>query len=450
MVKAKRTNPLVLVIERSLAPGTFIPYGRSWDFVRGLEKIKDQIDATVKAGEARDAVELYEVFLAGCYDKANELDDSGGNLGMFFHELFVSWIEASQQAGRDPEETVQSILRWLDSDDYGFCYQIEGEVAKTLNTRGLALFKAHFEQRLDTALTPFKATERQCIHEYPWEVRKPVAALKLIYVARNDLRSYVDLCEMFIPSPRDCENIANLCKAKRRLADALAWVERGLQAEGGQRWGNESSYGLQALRRELLRKLGRREEALDAAWAEFAKAPSAYGYADVMKYVPKNQRPKWHQRAMQEAENASLGGFIDICVDTKEWERLATRTLAVDHEALENLSHYVTEKAAKGLERRHPGVAAKVYCALAMRILKAGKSKYYAFALEHLRTVKRLYEKLGAADAWQMIVVEVRRDHSRKRGFLSGFEEIVAGGAGKRSESFAEQARRRWKEHTAG
>jgi uncharacterized Zn finger protein len=88
--------------------------------------------------------------------------------------------------------------------------------------------------------------------------------------------------------------------------------------------------------------------------------------------------------------------------------------------------------------------------ALAMRILKAGKSKYYAFALEHLRTVKRLYEKLGAADAWQMIVVEVRRDHSRKRGFLSGFEEIVAGGAGKRSESFAEQARRRWKEHTAG
>ena len=443
MGKARRTHPLIPVIERSLAPGTFIPYGRSWDFVRDLEKVKNQLDATVKAGEARDAVDLYEVLLAGCYDKANELDDSGGNLGMFFQELFICWIEASQQAGRDPEETAQCILRWLDNDDYGFCYEIEGKVAKTLNTRGLALFKAHFEQGLDRALTPFKATERQCIHDYPYEVRKPVAALKLISLARNDLRSYASVCEKFLPSPRDCENMAALCKVKRRLADALAWVERGLQAEGGQRWGNESSHGLHALRRELLAKLGRREEALDAAWTEFAKAPSAYGYADVMKYVPRGQRPKWHQRAMQEAENASLGGFIDLCVDTKEWERLATRTVAIDNEELESLSHYVTEKAAKGLVRRHPEAVAKMCRALAMRILKAGKSKYYAFALEHLRTAKRLYEKLGAADAWQMIVVDVRRDHSRKHGFLSGFEEIVAGRARERSETFEEKARRR-------
>jgi hypothetical protein len=142
MAKAKRTHPLVQVIERFLAPGTFISYGRSWDFVRDLEKVKNQIDALVKAGDARQAVELYELFLAGCYDKANELDDSGGNLGMFFQELFISWIVARQRAGCNPEETVRSVLRWLDSDEYGFCYDIEGMVAKALDGQGLGIISS--------------------------------------------------------------------------------------------------------------------------------------------------------------------------------------------------------------------------------------------------------------------------------------------------------------------
>lgn len=98
MGKAKRVHPLIQAIEGALAPGTFIAYGRSWDFVRNLDGVKDQLDAMVKAGQARQAVDLYETFLAGCYDKADEIDDSGGNLGDFFHRLFVSWIRARQQA----------------------------------------------------------------------------------------------------------------------------------------------------------------------------------------------------------------------------------------------------------------------------------------------------------------------------------------------------------------
>jgi hypothetical protein len=38
------------------------------------------IDALVKNGEAERAVGLYKMFLSGCYEKAEEIDDSGGNL----------------------------------------------------------------------------------------------------------------------------------------------------------------------------------------------------------------------------------------------------------------------------------------------------------------------------------------------------------------------------------
>lgn len=90
MKKRKKSDPVVSEIERALDLGQFISYKRSWDFVRELEDSKKRIDALVKNGEAERAVGLYEMFLSGCYEKAEEIDDSGGNLGMFFGQLFCA------------------------------------------------------------------------------------------------------------------------------------------------------------------------------------------------------------------------------------------------------------------------------------------------------------------------------------------------------------------------
>ena len=70
-----------------------------------------------------------------------------------------------------------------------------------------------------------------------------------------------------------------------------------------------------------------------------------------------------------------MSGFIDICVKTKEWDKLADHISSIDHEQLEELSHYTTERAAIGLAKKHNMIAAQIYSALGMRILKKGKSK---------------------------------------------------------------------------
>jgi len=115
---------LISQIELALDLGQFISYNQSWDFVHDLEDTKSKIDDLMENGEADRAVRLYEMFLSGCYEKAEEIDDSGGNLGMFFQDLFVSWIKARQKAGHAAEETVGDILNWMENDDYGFCYNI--------------------------------------------------------------------------------------------------------------------------------------------------------------------------------------------------------------------------------------------------------------------------------------------------------------------------------------
>jgi hypothetical protein len=110
---------------------------------------------------------------------------------------------------------------------------------------------------------------------------------------------------------------------------------------------------------------------------------------------------------------------------------------------LEGLSHYTTEPAAKRLDRSHPDVAAKVYRALGMRILKAKKSRYYGAALSHFESARRCYERAGLRRDWEATVAQVRKEHQRKTGFMGGFEKLVAGRGPSDEPSFLDRARSR-------
>jgi len=443
--KRKKSDSLVSAVERALDLGEFVPYGRSWEFVRSLEDVKHKIDALVKDGQSERTVSLYEIFLSGCYEKADEIDDSGGNLGMFFEDLFCAWINARQKAKYNPEETVQNILRWMDNDDYGFCYEIEKNVVKLLNKKSVKLFEVAIKSRLEKAFATVQQKNCKRVSDYPLEVRKNVSVLKAIYVGSKDTNAYLALCEKTGTTPKDCENIANLYKVKRQHKDALSWVEKGLKLEKKDRWGNQSSFGLTGLKQDLLNKLGHREDALDLAWAEFKEHPSNYSYENLMKFVDRKDEKHWHQKAIGKAKDTSLSGFIAICEKNNEWDKLADHISSIDTEQLEELSHYTTEKAAKGLVKKHGMAAAKIYSALGMRILKKGKSKYYRYALEHFRNTCKLYENAGRDQLWMDLVERVRRDHSRKYSFIGDFERIVAGHPLKKPESFETRALKRWK-----
>ncbi len=449
MKKGINIDPLISQIEQALDLGQFISYNQSWDFVHDLEDIKDKIDDLMESGEADRAVRMYELFLSGCYEKADEIDDSGGNLGMFFQDLFLSWITARQKAGRAAEKTVGEILNWMENDDYGFCYDMENELTKVLNKAGFVLFRQHFQDRFEEAFAPFESKKSRFIFDYPAGVYRNANTLKDIYVVKKDVKAYLALCKKVGITPKDCEHIASLQKTKRQYEGALTWAEKGLKLEKKREWGNQSSYQLTDIRQELLNKLGRREDALESAWAEFIEYPSDIGYDRLRKYIPKEDFRHWHEKAIQEAKKSSLSAFIEICTATKEWGVLSEHILDVEHDKLEKIGHYTTEKAAKGLAKKHGQAAAKIYAALGMRIIRKGKSKYYHYALEHFRNARKLYEKEGCDQMWLSLVDRVRQDHSRKYSFIGDFEEIAAGNRPETLESFEKRAKKRWKKQTS-
>ena len=146
---------------------------------------------------------------------------------------------------------------------------------------------------------------------------------------------------------------------------------------------------------------------------------------------------------MEASEKGDLSSQIELWLEKKEIDRLVARLLRATDRELEGLSHYSSGPAARKLDRSHPEVAARIYRAMGMRIVNAGKSKYYDAALDNLEHAKKCYVKGGIVADWEALVADVRLRHYRKKGFMEGFEQIVSG-TRNAEPTFLERAKRHW------
>ncbi len=429
-----KADPIERQIELALRPGEFIYDRACISFVSGLEEVAARIGEVATTEPAR-AVALYEAFLAGCHVKVEQLDDSSGSFGQFAQDLICGWIKARQAADASAHETATTLLAWMDDDPYAFCYEIEKSAPAAFDKAGLAAFEKQVRARLEATSTEPSG--------YPY--RRWCEILRAIYQAQRNIAAYIALAEKTGLTPQDCLALTRLL-AGRKPAEALAWVERGRALDAESRIHSTASYDLDQIHRELLTKLGRQDEALEAAWDDFRKHPSKYTYDDLMKFVPKAGRLEWHEKAMNAARGDDLHSLIDLFVETKEMERLAALVRGSTDQALHGVSHYATEPAATKLEKSHPGLAARLWRSQGMRIVDAKKSRYYDAALSNFERARDCYQRAGLAAEWEETVRQVRAAHHRKTGFIGGFEALAAGAKRSDRPSFLERAKARWGE----
>jgi len=444
-----KADPLDREIERALSPGTFIAERSCDDFVCGLDEVSVKIEELIDTEPAR-AVLLYETFLAGCFEKADEVDDSSGDFGRYVHELFARWIIARQADGADPNTTAARLLSWMDNDSYGFGYRFEKDIAAVLDKAGLAAFVTLIRSRFDGASKTEQAANRDLKDNPEYARRRWGETLRALYSAQRDVPAYIALAEETGLTAQDCHAVATLLATRRKPKEALAWVDRGIALDRKELSGSSAGYDLAELKRRLLIKLGRGREALDDAWADFRNHPSIYSYNDLMKLVPKADRPAWHRKAIVAATGASLQCHMELLLETEELERLADLVRKCNDSALEGLSHYTSGPAAAKLEKSSPDISARLWRAQGMRILNAKKSKYYDAALLNFESARRCFEHAGLASEWEKTVSKVRTDHFRKKGFLSSFERLAAGIGPSDEPSFLERAKARWTERMGG
>ena len=437
--KRKQIDPIEQAIETALSPGRFISYNAACSFVHDVQGVANNIEKIIKK-EPERAAYLFETFIAACHEKADEIDDSSGNFGMLVEDLFRGWIKARQAANLAPDETAKLLFYWMDDDPYGFCHHLDREAVKVLDKKGLEAFILRIRSEFES--TPTRNDKEKRFPEYAR--RKWGSALKTLLAAQRNVDAYIALCEQTELGPKDCKAIAEMYRSRRRPEDALSWVERGLEIARSDNRKYYEEYELRKLKRALLAKLGRPGDALQSAWSEFEAYPSKFAYKELMRYVPAKEKIAWRQKAMEASERGDLSSQIELWLEKKENDRLVSRLLRATDEELEGLSHYWTQPLARKLERSHPDISARVYRALCMRIVNAGKSKYYDAALDNIEHAKKCYAKAGLDADWQVVVADVRKRHFRKKGFMAGFEDIVSGTPRYVEPPFLERAKARW------
>ncbi len=430
-------------MELALKPGVFIADDGSFSFVSDLDTVAARIAGLVATEPAR-ATALYETFYAGCQEKAEELDDSSGSFGQFADGLLCGWIKARQASGADADETAARLLARMDNDPYAFCHRLEGELANAFDKAGLAAFVNQVRARFDAAAKAAPMPEQPFREQPEYTRRHWGEVLRALYLAQQNLTAYRALTEETGLTADDCLALATLWVARRKLGEALTWAERGIELQQTATQGSIAGYNLAKLKRDLLTKLGRGDEALEAAWTDYLQRPDNYTYADLMKFVPKANRAAWHEKAIEAAKDSSISSLIELLLATKELARLADLVVRSPDAELEKVSHSITQPAARKLEKTHPGLAARLWRAQGMRIVNAKKSKYYEAALGNFEEAKRCYERAGRTADWIETVNQIRTLHHRKVGFIAGFEDLVAGGGPSAKPSFLERAKARW------
>jgi hypothetical protein len=433
----RRRDPMERMIESALQPGRFIDWKQGASFLQGLYEAEHEIEALVPGNPERAAY-MYETLIAGCNLKTNEIDDSDGVFGTFVGSILCGWIKARQAAGADADKTAETLLSWMENDDYGFCSDLKSEAAKVLDRAGLASLERVVRVRFESARLKPEVRLRGYYRDSWGQV------LRSIYARQRNIEKYLALTAQTSLTQADCEVVATIFQAKRKPDKALAWLERSVEMDKSGSSLSVEGYRLPRLRRELLAKLGRGSEALDSAWIGFLANPGKSAYDELLSYVPKAERASWHEKAMKASEQASLSSLIELWLSVKEIGRLADRLNRASDRELEGLSHYATEPAAKRLERTHPAIAAKVFRALCVRILNTGKSKYYDAALVNIEAARKCYVAAGLEEMWRKTSAEIRRAHYRKYGFMPGFEAIVAGKRALPQPSFLDRARVQW------
>ncbi len=309
-------DPIEHEIELVLNPGAFISYDACFSFVSDLDEVATKIAKLLSSDPAR-AVTLYETFLAACYMKIEELDDSSGSFGQFVDDLYCGWIEARQAVGADPDETASHLLNWMDQDDYGFCHRLEMDAVRVFDKANLAAFAKRVRARFDAAANKTAKTDDK-LRDHPDYLRRRWGeVLRTLYAAQKDVAAYVALAEETGLTAKDCHAIATLLVSKRKPEEpSLGWnaASRSTSSHRRARWPATISPSSSATSDQA--RPG--DEALDAAWSTIAstRALLLRRPHEVRAQSPTQAVARESHRG---GDGRDLHSVMDLLLKTRSW-----------------------------------------------------------------------------------------------------------------------------------
>ncbi|MBF0182343.1 MAG: hypothetical protein HQM03_20195 [Magnetococcales bacterium] len=398
------------------------------DYSSGIHEVVESIGELLHEGHAEAVIEITEHGLAVMERAMEQVDDSGGEMGMLMEQLQSLHLQACQKAMPEPVHLAERLFAWELRSNWDTFFHAAETYADVLGERGLAWYQKRTEEAWSTIL-PLKPGERDP-DGYKGKRLRITSMMESLAKASGDMEALVAVKSKDLSHPYNFLTIAEICQKAGQKDRALEWAERG--------WNAFPEKGRDARLREFIAYAyhgdGRHDEAMAMTWSAFTERLSFEMYKNLAAHAKlAKEWPTWRDKALAHIRE-QLAASRQQQSDRRRWDYGPLN----DHSILVQAFLWEEDRDAAWNEARSGGCSGPLWLELAglrektdpynsvqiyrehiRHLLKHADNRNYEESVEYLAKIKKLLRTMGKPEDFPAIVADVRNEHRRKRNLMA-------------------------------
>ncbi|WP_275293937.1 DUF6880 family protein [Amycolatopsis sp. La24] len=387
----------------------FVDYDTAYSYFRGVNAALGEVAAVVDAGFPDAAAELAEYSLELLDDAAGQVDDSGGGLREALDRAEEIHLTACAAGEPDPVALAESLVRRALSSDCEVFLSALPDYEQVLGPAGLARYRELVEQAW-RELPPRKP------HDYSSRGFVVTVLMERLAESTGGADALIEVLSRDVTSAYGVLRIAERLCADGRDDEALDWLDRGLADF-------PPDPRLRSLAADCHLRAGRRSEAAELRWANFADRPSLDSYL-ALRDAAGTGFPAWRERAVEllRSHPAASARFAarprlgpaghSLLVEVLLWEGDTDAAWRAASDG--GCRDEVWLRLARERGATHPDDAIPILLAAADQAIQHKNRDAYRTAARLLTEARQL-SRGGRAAAFQSHLVALRTTHRTKR-----------------------------------
>ncbi|MGH8121290.1 MAG: SWIM zinc finger family protein [Rudaea sp.] len=393
----------------------FRDYRENIAYARRLDTLVDLLE-DLRRRAPTEALGLADHILHRLFGIYAESDDSSGALGEILTRIGAAYQLAAQAAHPDREAFAKSYFKLRDADDWNLVGAV-GDHVDALGSKGLATLEK-LAHAAFAALPPRAVSATHSWDENEGRRRQLQRLLEEIAGYGGDLDALLTLKARSAHTAWDYLELARLCAEHRRDRQATEWLERGLKAH------RDDTRLLEVLAEKYTLE-GFPEDALKLYWRLYKVSPSARHFLILRGHTQSDgEWPQWRQRAYDFIEKKygrphAAANLVELHL--ADDDAATAWTLAAES----GVPLHLWAQLGVALESTQPEQALQAYRTVAKSRIEHGGNRAYAEAIDWLRRMHPLHQRLGSAPVFADYIAQLREAYRAKRNFMAMLGEFA-------------------------
>ena len=271
-------------LERAIEIGDFVDYGAAYSYFHGVEEALSEVARLVDVGFPDAALNLIEYALDLLEGAAGQVDDSDGGLREAIDRAEEIHLAACAAGKPDPVALAELLVGRALASDYEVFLNVLPDYEPILGPVGVARYRELVERA-------WQDQPPKKLHDYSSRRFVVTFLMERLAEATGGADALIEVLSHDVTSGYDVLRIAERLCSDDRDDEALEWLNRGL-AEF------PPETRLRSLAADCHLRAGRRAEAGELLWANFADRPSLASYTALHAATGEGFAP-WRERAIE-------------------------------------------------------------------------------------------------------------------------------------------------------